>query len=270
VLHQSNIVLIIGSAPNALSARVWDKKQFSHIVAINNAWQVRSDWDFLLHPEDFPAAHMPPSITQLQTVITAPNYVPVQNDFGGFVYAGGTMAFTSAYWVLGQLRPKVMAFIGCDMVYQTSGQSTHFYGTGRADPLRHDVSLQSLEAKSARLLYLAAQQDCRCVNLSPADESRLLFPRSNLAQLQLSLPELAGNNSEDYFDETYAALAQQRELDLGYHFASGRYWEHLELISASECAAIDALWLKTLISAGSQMDKLKADLQPQAISRAAL
>jgi hypothetical protein len=243
VLHQSNIVLIIGSAPDALRARAWDRTLFSHIVAINNAWQVRDDWDFLLHPEDFPAAHMPLSIAAAQMVIGAEDYVPVQNAYGGFVYAGGTMAFTSAYWALGQLRPKVLAFIGCDMVYATTGKPTHFYGNGQADPLRADVSLQSLEAKSVRLRYLAAQQQCRCVNLSQAAESRLLFPRSSLAELQAMPPASAAH----CFDASYAAQAQQRELDLGYQFSSGRYWEHLAMISASECAAVDALWLQALV-----------------------
>lgn len=245
--HQSNIVLIIGSAPDALRARSWDKKLFSHIVAMNNAWQVRADWDFLLHPEDFSTAQMPLTIAPQQTVITAQDYVPVQNAFGGFVYAGGTMAFTSAYWALGYLKPKVIAFIGCDMVYALTGKPTHFYGTGQADPLRRDVSLQSLEAKSARLLYLAAQQQCRCVNLSQAEESRLLLPRTQLEQLPRSLRASAADNGEHIFDQSYATQATQRELDLGYQFASGRYWEHLHQISASECAALDQLWLNTLL-----------------------
>lgn len=251
MLHQSNIVLIIGSAPDALRARAWDKKLFTHVVAINNAWQVRDDWDFLLHPEDFPLARRPLALAPQQAVITAQDYVPVQNDFGGFVYAGGTMAFTSAYWALGHLRPQVLAFIGCDMVYAATGQATHFYGNGNADPLRHDVSLQSLEAKSARLLYLAAQQQCRCVNLSQAAESRLLFPRSSLAELQLSAPALTANHAEACFDESYAAQALQREQDLNYQFASGRYWEHLAMISASECAGVDALWLQALAGEAS-------------------
>lgn len=247
MLHQSNIVLIIGSATDALRARAWDKTLFSHIVAINNAWQVREDWDFMLHPEDFPAARMPLAIAAAQTVISAEDYVPVQNAYGGFVYAGGTMAFTSAYWALGQLRPKVLAFIGCDMVYATTGKPTHFYGNGQADPLRADVSLQSLEAKSVRLRYLAAQQQCRCVNLSQAAETRLLFPRSSLAELQAMPLALATQTSEAYFEASFAAQAQQRELDLGYQFSSGRYWEHLAMISASECAAVDALWLQALL-----------------------
>ena len=105
------------------------------------------------------------------------------------------MAFTSAYWALGALKPDILAFVGCDMVYPTSGAATHFYGTGAADPLRNDITLQSLEAKSTRLFYLAAQQQCLCLNLSTADQSRMVFPRVSIAALEQF-------NQQDYHQHT--------------------------------------------------------------------
>ena len=175
-----NIVLIIGSAPDAVQAAAWDKTHFTHIIAINNAWRIRHDWDFCIHPEDLPDHSKPPSLNSQQSMITANDYVEVQNSFGGFVYAGGTMAFTAAYWALGALKPDVIAFIGCDMIYAQNGEDTHFYGTGQADPLRQDVTLQSLEAKSNRLLYKAHEQRCLCLNLSSLNETRLTFPKLNV------------------------------------------------------------------------------------------
>ncbi|MGZ8272066.1 MAG: hypothetical protein ACXW1T_12505 [Methylophilus sp.] len=245
--YKSNIVLIIGSAPDAVSACAWNKSIFSHVVAINNAWRVRDDWDFMVHPEDFPLENMPNSISDGQSIITAQDYVSIQNDFGGVVYAGGTMVFTTAYWALGRLRPKVMAFIGCDMIYPSAGKPTHFYGTGNADPLRKDVTLQSLEAKSARLLYMAHQQKCLCVNLSDSQESRLVFPRATIQELEAySLRDIEGTlgNAGDMFDEIHIAHAINRERELGYYFESGRYCEHLDTISANECLALDDLWMK--------------------------
>jgi len=53
------IVLIIGSAPDAIRAVGWDKAHFNHVVAINNTWQIRDDWDYLIHPEDFPKEKQP-------------------------------------------------------------------------------------------------------------------------------------------------------------------------------------------------------------------
>ncbi|MEL7116511.1 MAG: hypothetical protein AAGP08_13160, partial [Pseudomonadota bacterium] len=128
----TRIVLILGSAPNAVEARAWPRGAVTDLVAINNAWRIRDDWDHFIHPDDLPADKMPPDPTG--QVVSSADYVPVQNTYGGFVYAGGTMAFTAGYWALGTLRPDVMAFFGCDMVYAPSG-NTHFYGIGAADPL---------------------------------------------------------------------------------------------------------------------------------------
>lgn len=247
--YQTNIVLIIGSAPDALLSRDWSKSIFRHIVVINNAWRVRDDWDFLVHPEDFPSENMPSKLSAEQSIITAKQYVGIQNDFGGFVYAGGTMAYTAAYWALGHLRPNMLVFIGCDMVYNSVNKVTHFYGVGKADPLRDDVTLQSLEAKSARLLYHAYQKDCLCFNLSQSAESRLLFPRISIQQLSKCADiEVELNPNMNRFDLAQINRAIRLELELGYYFESGRYWEHLKDISAKQCLAIDNLWLSAVIS----------------------
>jgi hypothetical protein len=227
------VVLILGSSPDAVSARGWDRGVFSHIVAINNAWRIRTDWDVSIHPEDFPVAQWPEHLAPGQRRVEAKDYVPVQNTYGGFVYAGGTMAFTAGYWALGALRPRVMAFFGCDMVYPPRG-ATHFYGTGTADPLRKDITLQSLEAKAARLQLIAAAQGCACVNLSTS-ESRLVFPRvgrAEAAEVKPVVPE----------PETLAA-AKAREVDLGYLVPSGRYWEDEARFDAGELRTLDTLWL---------------------------
>ena len=245
-----NIVLIIGSAPDAVKAVNLDKATFTKIIAINNAWKVRQDWDYLIHPEDFPTENHPANVAQNQIIITADEYVPIQNTFGGFVYAGGTMAFTAAYWALGALQPDILAFIGCDMIYPTTGTATHFYGTGNADPLRDDVTLQLLEAKSARLFYLAAQQKCLCVNLSTAQESRLVFPRLKLSEFSATDEchyEYVFRKTNATFDEAYVSQATERERELAYYFESGRYWEHLDNICANELFALDRLWMNALV-----------------------
>jgi hypothetical protein len=162
-------VLILGSGPDAVAARNWPREPFDRIVAINNAWAVRPDWDDLIHPWDFPADRLPDIPTG--HIVTEAEFVPAQNAYGGFVYAGATMAFTAGYWVLAHYRPKVMAFAGCNMHYPAEGP-THFYGQGEPDPLRPDITLQSLEAKSARLMVFAAMQGCATVNLTPGGRRR--------------------------------------------------------------------------------------------------
>jgi hypothetical protein len=247
-VQKPKVTLILGSAPDALEASGWAGFDFENIVVINNAWQVRSDWNYLIYPEDFPTERLPESINQqTQNLVTANDYVPVQNEYGGFVYAGGTMAFTAGYWALGALKPDILAFFGCDMNYATLAGKTHFYGDGTADPLRNDVTLQSLEAKSARLMHLAAAQRCLTVNLSSRKNTRLAFPR-------LDLDELANMRSEDVEawgsyhnrqDEKAALEAVlKREAELGYFVPSGRYWERAAEFDAKALREIDALWLE--------------------------
>lgn len=226
------IVLILGSGPNAVDCRDWPRAPFDRIVAINNAHAVRPDWDHCIHPEDFPEERRPRPGPG-QRLVLADDYVPIQNSYGGFVYAGGTMAFTAGYWALGALRPRVLAFLGCDMVYAATGQ-THFYGTGAADPLRDDITLRSLEAKSARLAVHAAEQDCAVVNLSRADESRLVFPRATPDGLMEARPMP--------HDRARVSEARRMEAALGYSVPSGRYWEEAAGFDPARIDALDALW----------------------------
>jgi hypothetical protein len=227
------IVLMLGSAPDVLSAREMPRTAFDVIATVNNAWAVRADWDYLVHPEDFPEHRRPVSLKPAQRIITAAEFVPAQNEYGGVVYAGATMAFTASYWVLAALRPRAVAYLGCDMIYPSNSQ-THFYGTGAADPLRNDVSLRSLEAKSARLLTLAAAQGCALVNLGRG-ASRLAFPRAELSDLRDVQPLT--------FDQTKLAVALQAEADLGYMVETGRHWEEQERFDPAALDRIDALWI---------------------------
>jgi len=231
-----SVILILGSGPNVVACRDWQRASFDSIVAINNAWAVRPDWDYLIHPDDFPSERKPLDLQPHQRIITAADYVPLQNTLGGFVYAGGTMAFTAAYWALAALKPKVIAMLGCDMVYAGTS-NTHFYGTGTADPLRADVTLRNLEAKSARLMAMAARQNCAMVNLS-ADESRLVFPRANTETVTTARP-LA-------FDTPTIKTALAEETRLGYYVPSGKYWKEEARFDTDAIDALDQLWLKSI------------------------
>ncbi len=227
------IVLILGSGPNVTAAALWPNAWFDHIVAINNAWRVRPDWNALVYPEDFPEGRLPENVDEVQALVKASEFVPAQNKFGGFVHAGATMAFTTAYWALAELRPKVMAFMGCDMVYPSQGP-THFYGTGTADPLREDITLTDLGAKSARLAIIAAEQDCACVNLSK-DDSALLFPRAEPDQLRKRIVSL------DLDRARYKAL-RDKEDALGYQTPTGRYAQYEDIVDKDAIADIDLRW----------------------------
>jgi hypothetical protein len=227
-----SILLMLGSGPQAVQAREWPKAGFDRILAINNAYLLRPDWDLMIHPWDFPPKRVPQAGAG-QQIVTEDDFVPAQNAFGGFVYAGATMAFTAAYWALHALRPRVIAAFGCDMHYPASGP-THFYGTGTPDPLRPDITLRKLEAKSARLMVLAARAGCAMVNLSDGP-SRLVFPRVGLGDLAGVQPVA--------FDPQAAEAALAREASLGYMVASGRYWLEAHRFDPAELDALDALWM---------------------------
>jgi hypothetical protein len=227
------VVLILGSGPNVVQAADWPKDWFDQIVVMNNAWRVRPDWDAIVYPEDFPAERMPDRIRDDQQMIDASHFVPAQNAFGGFVFAGATMAYTTAYWALYAVQPRVMAFMGCDMVYPKSG-NTHFYGSGTPDPLRDDITLRDLGAKSARLALTAANQNCVCVNLSD-DPSSLLFRRAEASALKAF-------DSAPLIDLDRYETLRQREADLGYETPDGRYKALAETADLDALDAIDREW----------------------------
>lgn len=227
-------VLILGSAPNAAVARDWPHEFFDAIVVINNAWRIRDDWTHLIHPEDFPAERQPLTLSRGQKIVTYRDYVPAQNRYGGFVYAGGTMAFTAGYWALAALKPKQICYFGCDMVYPKSG-NTHFYGTGTADPLRNDPTLSNLLAKACRLEYFASDQGCTLLNLSP-HRSVLPYAHASLDMLDTVrfTPRFADHRNTD--------RALWLEATAGYFVQSGRYWEAEDRFSPRVIAEIDHHW----------------------------
>ena len=229
-------ILIIGSAPDAIEAQSFSREHFQDLVAINNAWNVRKDWDYCIFPDDFPENRRP-NEDRDQKLIGSEQYVPIQNKFGGFVYSGGTMAFTAGYWALGHFKPKAIAYIGCDMIYD--GEDTHFYGRGTPDPLREDPTLNNLKAKSARLEALAASQNCSIFNLSKKPRSNLVFRRNSLEKI----PEDCTPRGVNRF---LLKVALQQEKRLGYYVDDGKYWKHLAKFDRERIDALDTLWHKIM------------------------
>ncbi len=228
--------LIIGSGPDARLVSKWPLTQFDAVIVINNAWRATDSWTYLIYPHDFPVSKLPRTLHAEQQLIDETDFVPAQNQYGGFVYAGGTMAFTAAYWTLAELRPRQIAHIGCDMHYPASGD-THFYGTGTPDPLRDDISLTSLEACSARFFCFARSQGCLIWNLS-AGPSRLLYPR-------LCLNELFSESLSQHMpDRTEMQSCLSVERKLNYFVADGRYWQHERRFEKVRLQQLDRAWLK--------------------------
>ncbi len=231
-------ILILGSAPDAIEAKNWKSNIFSEIVVINNAWKIRKDWSYCIFPTDFPLDRRPVPVKN-QKLISAKEYVKEQNKFGGFVYAGGTMAFTAAYWSLAKLNPDVLFFLGCDMIYQ--GKNTHFYGKGNPDPLREDISLRSLIAKSARLEAIASKNNCIIFNLSKKKLSNLIFRKAEIEKVKQK-ENFKKRNFK--FNEIDKALMMEKKLN--YFIEDGKYWKHQEKFEVSKIDEIDKLWISSV------------------------
>lgn len=172
--------LIVGSAPAAADLQEANLSGLK-TVAINNAWRILNSADYFVFPDDFPCERRPPR-TMRGTQIANIAYMPAMNSAGGIILCGATMAFATGYWATHSLKGNVIGFYACDMIYQLG--KTHFYGEGTADPLRKDVSLQSLEAKAARLFCWALAQGKLLVNCSQSEQSRLVFPKVALDNLK--------------------------------------------------------------------------------------
>jgi hypothetical protein len=213
---------------------------------MNNAWKIRSDWNYLVYPEDFPRERRPEMVSPSQSIIEYTEYIPAQNEFGGVIYIGGTMAFTSAYWALHTLKPDILAFIGCDMIYPANG-APHFYGQGAADPLRDDITLQSLEAKSIRLQAHALEKNCYCVNLTSLEQSRLVYPilseEDFFGDKLQTVIEKAANQIDDSYNREKITAVKLQEKTLNYLVETGDYWRHLAHLDASKLEQIDQQWL---------------------------
>jgi hypothetical protein len=231
-------ILILGSAPDAIRAADFDINSFTSIVAINNAWKITPRWTHSIFPTDFPFEKRPKENPK-QTLHTAQEYVPIQNNYGGFLYAGGTMAFTAAYWALDYLNPDLIAFLGCDMVYE--GTNTHFYGCGTADPLRVDPSLRSIEAKANRFEFFANKEGCSVVNISEKDVSRLTYQKIGISELNDY--QLSDRN----LNSTIVTKALEMEKKLDYFVASGKYWKETNRFDLAKIDELDQLWLNCFL-----------------------
>ena len=138
---------------------------FDTVIVINNAWKIISNWNELIFPYDFPDNKKPKSMGKHQRFVTEKEFVPAQESLGGFVYAGATMTFTAGYWALVEHKPSLMCFLGCNMVYPSNTQ-THFYGSGRKDPLRDDISLTSLISVLAQTVSYCEDEKLSILNRS--------------------------------------------------------------------------------------------------------
>jgi hypothetical protein len=176
-LTRRRLVLVAGSAPEVASLHDQALEGLT-TVAINNAWRIREDFDYVIFPRNLPEENRPPD-SYGTNIVREINYRKHVAAAGGLLFCGSTMAFNAGYWAVQYLKPAMIGFFASDMIYDDG--ETHFYGKGAADPLRDNLTLRSLEAKSARLFAFAFAAGTIAANFSARPRSRLVFPRLPLA-----------------------------------------------------------------------------------------
>lgn len=252
--------IVVGSGPSAPEVANADFERLTK-VAVNNAWRVRQDFDHTVYPGDFPPDRRPPAEYAAMHVSNA-EYEPMLNAAGGIVFCGATMAFVVGYWAAQSLQSDVIGFFALDMVYR--GDKTHFYGRGTADPLRKNVTLQNLEAKSARLFLWALARGKLLVNCSCSPESRLVFPRIPLDRLQ---NYRLGSSSlrTDLVRRANDILAIERSAPFDPHRAD--YWFSIDTDEKRAfISKVDNLWAQQIPLIRAFDETLKAQVPEAAYS----
>ena len=187
-------VLLVASGKSALEAHNYDyKKNDWIVVAVNNGWHAIPElWDYWVRSSDF-KGKVPTKneIAPHQQVVS--RYGPSLTRYGGQKACGYSITLNAGYWVLDNLKPDVMGFLGADMNYTPSKDGfTHFYGVGWdvknnaggiPDPDRM-VNMYGKENKDTylhdiymRLVEHANKQHCEVFNLSSEQNTRLPYTR---------------------------------------------------------------------------------------------
>lgn len=244
----SDLAVIIGSSPAAPSFPLTAAED-AQLIAINNAWRLPYPFKYLVYPNDFPKERLPPDSFPGK-LISNEKYMPPVDIAGGITFCGATMAFAAGYWAVGALRPRVLGFFACDMIYTEKSGASHFYGNGTPDPLRHDISLRSLEARSARLFAWGMLNNILIVNHSIEANSRLIFPRltvANATSLLFSGHVDLASRWSDLLEQ--AKIIREKEAEVPFEGLRHDYWR-LAKDDAAVCAImeLDRMWLETIPS----------------------
>lgn len=159
--------LLMGSGQQSNQVPKWNTKGWT-IGAIHNAWSIIPDRvDYFFVSGDFipaPYNKPPKEFKSRVRVVTYDEYDgPSQRErFGRQRFGiGATMLFNAAYWILGELQPEVLGFVGCSMDYP-QGQPNTFYKGGKADPLRFGED--KLKSWFKHFQRFAQEYRCELVN----------------------------------------------------------------------------------------------------------
>lgn len=193
-------VLMVASGLSAKRVNEIDLSKFTYIVGINNGWMaVSKKWTHWIKSTDFVGNHADkeePLYAKEQMIVD--NYNNDLKQFGGIRQCGYSITLCSSYWVLANLKPKRMFYLGADMNYvPTKDGSTHIYGVGN-DIKKHGVPDPDRMVKQhgnerpeylaeiyMRFHDIAKEKGTKVFNLSGMKEGvRLPFPMFDIEQFK--------------------------------------------------------------------------------------
>jgi hypothetical protein len=212
------------------------RRETDVLIALNNAWRVRDDFDVVLFANDFPSRQLPRRY--VGELLSTANIEPaVAKAFGPLMFRGSTMAFNGIYYAL-SLAPAAVFAIGCDMDYRVVQGRTHFYGIGGVDPLRYNISLRSLQAKSSRALCLAAQSHVPLVRVCDEIAGHLALPSVSFADFESGCDAPPVSLFADQ-----CARALEAEKNAPFDATIKKYWKYNDDEAARRYVdTVDSLW----------------------------
>jgi hypothetical protein len=186
-----NKVLIVGSGHSAIEVNKYKDNGFI-IVVVNNAWKVCNFWNYLVYAGDF-KGDLPKNIKETQRLISGNDYNLAMRKYGNVNNCGFSIMLNTSYWVLENLNPEVIYYLGADMNYKPDKNgNTHFYGIGydikkygKPDPdimveLNSKGDINYLFNLYMRFYNIAKSKNIDVYNLSNVDNSRLPYPKIKL------------------------------------------------------------------------------------------
>ena len=160
------------------------------VVSVNNGWQVTDEWHYWVHAPDF-KGDKPKKFLPHQREVR--KYSTALRQYGGQRACGYSITLNAGYWVLANLRPDVIGFLGADMNYTPDENgNTHIYGVGY--DIKHNQGgipdpdrMVNVYGKGnpnylndiyTRLSEKANDQGCDVYNFSSVQDTRLPYEKS--------------------------------------------------------------------------------------------
>lgn len=191
--------LIVGSGLSIRRLAALDTREWT-VVALNKAWRYcPRKVDYVVHSQALPGSfrpdddNAPKHAIPADQVISYKQYHPIVRCFArhltsrhGIVLADPALDltahlihFNASYWVMAQLRPQRIAYLGCDFDYRNR-QHSHYYGKGQAI-LAEERGRRPLSDFFAYQSQVCQDLNIALFNLSASDYTQLPYPRLSAA-----------------------------------------------------------------------------------------